>query len=69
MSIIILILQILYIIFRIFYALMPVICGIFFYIYYKTGKFEGFTAMLFVALFTYGCIDCLSYGLTLLGID
>ena len=69
MSIIILILQILYIIFRISYALMPVICGIFSYICWKTGKFKDFTVILFVAIFIYGCIDCINYGLTLLGID
>lgn len=69
MSIVISILQIIYIISRISYALIPVICGIFFYIYWKTGKFEIFVAILFVAIFTYGCIDCISYGLTLLGIE
>lgn len=69
MSIIISILQIIYIIFQISYALTPVILGVFFYIYWKTGKFEIFTAILFVAIFIYGCIDCINYGLTLLGIE
>ena len=56
---------------KIIYALIPVVWTIFFYIYIKSkyDKCENILAFLSVVIFMWGFIDCISEGLTMLGID
>ena len=56
---------------KIIYALIPVVWTIFFYIYIKSkhDKCENILTFLSVIIFMWGFIDCISCGLTMLGID
>ena len=56
---------------KIIYVLVPVFWTVFFYIYIKSkhDKCENILTFLSVVIFMWGFIDCISCGLTMLGIE